>query len=301
MEGPAWDNLKANADKTLAIPNLSDQEDPTNVLVLAKALVYTRTGISHYAEEVTWAIRQVMGTEQGGRTLALGRELPAYIIAADLVTLPGDLDAEFRNWLRAVRTENLQGRTLISTHEDRPNNWGTHAGAARIAIALYLEDWEDLDRAAQVFHGWLGDRSSYAGFKYGRDLSWQANPDTPVGINPVGAMKDGHSIDGALPEEMRRSGTFTWPAPHENYAYEALQGALAQAHMLNRAGYDAWLWEDQALFRAYRWLNNEADYAASGDDTWETYLINYYYETNFPVVNPARAGKNVGWLDWTHQ
>ena len=30
--------------------------------------------------------------------------------------------------------------TLVSTHENRPNNWGTHAGAARAAVARYLGD-----------------------------------------------------------------------------------------------------------------------------------------------------------------
>lgn len=58
------------------------------------------------------------------------------------------------------------GRTVVSTHEDRPNHWGTHAGGARIAVALYLHDAEDLERAGTVFRGWLGDRDAYAGFKY---------------------------------------------------------------------------------------------------------------------------------------
>ena len=107
--------------------------------------------------------------------LALGRELLAYVIAADLVKLPADLDPAFRSWLDAVRREDLDGRTLVSTHEDRPNNWGTHAGASRIAVALYLGDRADLERAARVFRGWLGDRTSYASFRFG-DLSWQADP-----------------------------------------------------------------------------------------------------------------------------
>jgi hypothetical protein len=34
-----------------------------------------------------------------------------------------------------------------------------------------------------------------------------------------------------------------------------LQGALAAAVMLHRAGYDVWNWEDRALFRAFRWLH----------------------------------------------
>ena len=76
-------------------------------------------------------------------------------------------------------------RTLVSTHEDRPNNWGTHAGAARAAIAAYLGDSAQLARTALVFRGYLGDRAAYAGFEFG-DLSWQCDPAAgPSGINPA--------------------------------------------------------------------------------------------------------------------
>ena len=45
-----------------------------------------------------------------------------------------------------------------------PNNWGTHAGARRVAADLYLGDVTDLADAARVLQGCLGDRASYAGF-----------------------------------------------------------------------------------------------------------------------------------------
>jgi hypothetical protein len=194
---------------------------------------------------------------------------------------------------------NLDGRTLISTHEDRPNNWGTHAGASRIAADLYLGDGSDLGRAAAVFRGWLGDRGSYAGFSYG-DLDWQSNPDAPVGINPVGATIDGHNVDGVLPDDQRRGGGFTWPPPGENYVYEALQGAVLQAELLSRAGYPAYDWSNQALRRAYAWLYNVASFAAEGDDTWQIPLINARYGTGFAVSSPTRPGKNFGFTDWLY-
>lgn len=299
MSGPAWNSLKAEADEPTGTPNLSNQDDPVNVRVMAKALVYARTGIASYRNDVIQACMDAMGTENGGRTLALGRELVAYVIAADLVGLPADEDALFRSWLQDVRNENLQGKTLISTHEERPNNWGTHCGGSRVAVAIYLNDTADLAQCAEVFKGWLGDRSSYAGFSYG-DLSWQADPGQPVGINPLGSTKQGHSIDGVLPDDQRRGGGFSWPPPKENYVYEALQGALAQAVILYRAGYDVWNWEDRALLRAFEWLHNEANFSASGDDNWEPHLINYYYGSNFPAPIPTNPGKNVGWTDWTH-
>lgn len=298
--GPAWESLLAAAQEPTDAPNLSNPEDPTNVRVLAKALVYARTGEVRYRSEVWSACRAAMGTEAGGSTLALGRELAAYVISADLVGgLPGSADAAFRSWLRGVRERRLRGGTLISTHEQRPNNWGARAGASRIAIAAYLGDAQDLERAARVFRGWLGDRVAYAGFEYG-DLSWQAEPSAPVGINPIGATRDGHSIDGVLPDDQRRSGPFRWPPPQENYVYGALQGALVQAVILHNAGYDVWEWQDRALLRAFRWLDLEAHYPAQGDDGWEPHVVNFYYHSDLPAPVPARPGKDVGWTDWTH-
>lgn len=297
--GEAWNNLKRAADTPVPVPDLSDKDSLANVRVLAKALVYRRLKIPCYRQEVIQACKDIMGTESRGNTLALGRELAAYVIAADLVTLPPEFDKRFRSWLKSLLSLSLKGRSLRSTHEDRPNNWGTHAGASRAAIASYLGDGEELVRVAGVFKGWLGDRTSYAGFRY-KNKSWQVDPSQPVGINPRGAQKQGQNIDGVLPDDQRRGGSFNWPPPRENYVWEALQGALVQAVILHRAGYDVWNWQDQALLRAYKWLYQVADYPAKGDDTWQVHLVNHFYGTDFPAPVPARPGKNMGWTDWTH-
>jgi hypothetical protein len=203
-----------------------------------------------------------------------------------------------------VRRENLDGRTLISTHEDRPNNWGAHAGAARIAADLYLGDRADLDRAAQVFKGWLGDRAAYAEFEYDKDDSWQADPANPVGINPAGAVREGHRIDGAIPDDMQRGGKFRWPPKRTNYPWGALEGALVQAELLSRAGYDAWNWQDKALLRATQFLyqtdREVGGWWAEGDDEWMPWVVNHAYREKFPTALPARPGKNLGWADWVY-
>jgi hypothetical protein len=270
-----------------------------NVYVLAKALVYARTGEEKYRTEVIDQCMLAIDTELGGRTLALGRELAAYVIAADLVGLPPDKDETFRAWLRRTLTEVLDGNTLQSTHEQRPNNWGTHAGPSRAAVAVYLGDKAELDRTAQVFRGWLGDRSVYASFEYG-DIAWQCDPAKPVGVNPLGCTKEGHSIDGVLPDDQRRSGGFTWPPPHENYVYEAMQGAIVQAMILQRAGYDTFNWENQAILRAYEWLHEVAAFYCEGDDTWQMPLLDYVYGTYYWDGKNTRPGKNMAWTDWTH-
>lgn len=279
-------------------PNISDQNDQTDAVVVAKALVYVKTGDDRYRQEAVAAILAAMGTEDGGRTLALARNLAGYVVAADLVGLNGADEVAFRSWLSAVRYETLDGRTLISTHEDRPNNWGTHAGVSRIAAAIYLGDTAELQQAATVFQGWLGDRSAYAGFSYG-DLSWQSNPSEPVGVNPTGATIQGHDVDGVLPDDQRRAGDFTWPPPAENYVWEALQGVVAQGRLLSRQGFDAFNWSDRAILRAVTWMHEEAGFPATGDDSGTPWLINGVFGTGFPAASSAAPGKNgLGWYEW---
>lgn len=305
MSGVAWEHVKEAADKKMDTPDLSDQDEDANVQTLAKALVYARTNDVEYRDEVVEALRVITynNTENGGRTLALGRNLAAYVIAADIIGLGGfdpDLDMDFRRKLSELRTKKLDGKTLISTHEERPNNWGTHAGASRVAVALYLDDRADLNRAARVFKGWMGDRSIYAGFKYDDDLSWQCDPSKPVGINPRGCKKKGHSIDGAQPEEMRRGGSFTWPPEETGYPWEGLQGALVTAEMLRRTGYEnSWEWQNCALLRAVDFLYG-INWKAEGDDEWQLWLVDYAYSTNHQPPSSAGPGKNMGWTAWTH-
>lgn len=299
--GPAWDRLKAEADKPAGDPNLSDMNQDHNVYVLAKALAYASTGEEKYRAEVIDQCMKAIGTETGGKTLALGRELAAYVIAADLVGLPAEQDERFRFWLRATLTETLDGKTLVSTHEKRPNNWGTHAGASRAAVAAYLGDKRELDRTAQVFRTWLGDRSAtFNGFKFGKNLTWQCDPSRPLGINPKGCRRDGHSLDGVLPDDQRRAGEFTWPPPKENYVYGALQGALVQAVILHHAGYDAFEWGDRALLRAFQWLHTEAHFIPVEDDTWMLPLVDHVYGTRFWDGGAVTFGKNMGWTDWMY-
>ena len=305
MSGPAWSNLKAEADRNCGTPDLANQDQRNNVCVMAKALVFARTGEEGYRTDVVTALQTIVASgTYNGRALALGRELGAYVIAADLISLSTHapaLDAQFRAKLRELLTTPTVGgpRNLIECHERRPNNWGTHCGGARAAVAVYLGDQAELERTANVFRGWLGDRTVYAGFEYG-ELSWQCNAASPVGINPAGCTKGGRDLDGVIPDDQRRAGAFTWPAPKENYVYEGLQGALLQAVVLSRRGYDVWNWQDRALLRAFRWLHDVDGFPATGDDTWEIHLVNRVYGTSFPAPSPTQPGKNVGWTDWSH-
>ena len=304
--GAAWSNLLSEANSSCGSVDLSDQEQRTNVCILAKALAFARTGTASYRSAVVTALKQIVDAPAyNGRALALGRELGAYVIAADLISLRSHdpaLDRDFRAEIRSLLTTytNSGPSSLIKCHELRPNNWGTHCGASRLAVAAYLGDTAEIDRAAQVFKGWLGDRSAYAGFVYG-DLSWQCDPNRPVGINPAGCRRYSRDLGGILPDDQRRAGSYSWPPTRENYVWEALQGAVVQAVILERLGYPAFQWSDQALRRAVEWLYTVNGFPAGGDDGWQPHLFNRYYGTSFSAPVPANAGKNVGWTDWTHR
>jgi len=299
MRGTAWQALVEHARAPASRPDLSDQDDPTNVRVLARALCYARTGDGAYAREVVEAIERVQGTESGASALAVSRELMAYVIAADLVGLDAAARTRFEAWLRSLSSRSFEGRTIRSTHEDRPNNWGTHAGATRVAIALYLRDREELERAAAVFRGWTGEADGWRRFEFGEDW-WQPETGRRFAVNPRGALRAGHPIGGVLPDDQRRGGPFAWPPPREGYVWEALQGAVAQAVLLERAGYDAFEWGDRALLRAVEWLHVEARFPAEGDDTWIPHIVNRVYGSDFPAPVPSHPGKAMGFGDWTH-
>lgn len=319
MGGPAWNRLVAAADRELEAPNLASFDSDHDVYTFAAALLYARTGDEIYREKAAEAIRSAMGTEHTGRrdgqgsargalAIIIGRNLAAYVIAADLIGLADydpELEAAFRAWINELRHEEWDDRTLIYNDEARANHHGRMAGASRAAIAAYLKDEAELARAARVFKGFLGDRVMYSGFRFSEDLSWQLYPSQPVGINPAGARKNGHPIDGVLPEEMPRGCSFQVPPCPTNAPWQSLQGIVVEAMILYRQGYDVWNWEDRAILRAVQYLYDlekaypEVGWWAGGDDRWVVWLVNSVYDSNFPMSS-THPGKNMGWTDWTH-
>jgi hypothetical protein len=163
-----------------------------------------------------------------------------------------------------------------------------------------------------VWRGWLGERDVYAGFQWG-ELYWQFDQSRPVGINPKGATIEGHSVDGVLPDDQRRSGPFTWPAPRENYVWEALQGATVAVMVMQRCRYpgpQVLGWSDSAHQRAVEWLygphfaptggDNHVNFPPEGDDLFLVPLLNRLYGTHHPVDADAQGGKGMAWTAWTH-
>ena len=281
--GAAWTQLRQAARRAPDRPDLRDQNEDTGNVTLAKALVAVRLSdgvlTRELTDDVVTQLRRVVGTEVGARALSVGRKLAGYVIAADIIDLPEVAplfdDSVFRPWLRSFRKTVLRGRTLRSCHEDRPNNWGTHCGASRVAVAAYLHDRQEIEGAAEVFRGWLGERRSYAGFKFRPEASgWMGDPTCPPSrghcrpraINPRGATRDGHNVDGVLVDDQRRTGPFRWPPTYTAYSYGGLEGAVLQAGILHRLGFTPWQWGDEALRRAVAWMFDDRD----GKEKWDS-------------------------------
>jgi hypothetical protein len=284
-------------------PDLANQDSSCNATILANALAWARTDDESYRQKVVAAIRSIVQnqSESGGRTLALARELAAYIAAADLIDLRNfdpALHNAFKLRLNELRSKTLSGMTLIGTHKRRPNNWGTMACTSRAAAAVYLGDQSDLADTAFVMRGWLGEADGYKGFTWG-DLSWQGDKGNPAGINRVGATIQGHDVSGFLPEEFRRAGGFRWPPGTTGYAWGGMSGITNCAEILLRAGYPVYEWGQNALCRASDALHG-LGWQATGDDAGTVAILNLRCGTSHPV-NGNAPGKQMGWQQWTHQ
>jgi hypothetical protein len=327
--GSAYQNVVNHANSTIS-PSVAT-DNVYNKRTYAAALLAVRNNDTAMKNKVIKALQDVQGTEETGftgqsRILRICRNLPAYIIAADVI---GYKDPTFVKWVEHVRNKIWPDYTnnVILHHAKRPNNHGTHCGAARLAADLYLGDTNDFKDAVIVWKGYLGDRSSYSnnmylnslnpGFRYG-DLAWQADQKNPVGINPKGSKItiDGvlRNVDGVIPDDQRRQlehgyPIVSWPPNKEPYVWEALQGVVVASEIMWRNGYpDVYSWSDQAILRAVNWLHDPDGsgpleypwFPAEGDDRWQPWIINKRYGTSFPTGSSGSGGKNMGFTDWTH-
>jgi Alginate lyase len=312
--GPAWDELLSFADGDYGVANLSDQDSHHDVSTFGAALVYARTGDATYRERARDGVMAAIGTEREGATnsiLALGRQLGAYVLAADLIDLSGDDDARFRAWLTDIRTRSLGGHgrwtSLVGTHEDSANNWGAFAGASRIAAGLYLGDTADVAKAAQVLRGFLGDKAAWDRFQpVEGSASWACEPNSYVPLNPP-CVRGGIDLDGAIVRDIDRGGNRKWPPGRDGVGYtlEALQGLSVQAELLTENGWgDAWHWSADALRRAADLVTRSGE---AGGRTWNRSEVSYHlpwlfnarYGLDLPT-RPAGQGRIFGYTDWLY-
>lgn len=288
----AYKRMLAASTKTSAL-SLSDVGGSANGELLALAFVAAATGNSTARAKVVSLIDA--GLKTGiTRTLELSRNIAPWAIALNAIG-----EHKFDSKLVSLRNFAAQEQgSIVACHAKRPNNWGTAAGLARVAIDAQVGDAADLAAAAVIHRGWLGDRSAYI-FKtadYG-DLSWQADATKPVGINPLGAAKSSQNIDGVLPEDQRRGGSFpSWT--NENYVWQSLGEVAGTQFILRASGYpDVMSWSDWAIHRAYARYAVKG-YGCSGDDGWQYAAAQVH---GVVIQNTGfEPGKAFGWADWLY-
>lgn len=300
--GKPWRALKQTADGDLGDPDLEDQDNTNAGQTLAAALVYARTREEGYRDDVVEQLEQLPDLDlDDARVLSVARQLAGYAIAADLV---GYREPELVEFLDEMRTRDLgnHGRwtSLTQTSEETANNWGTWALTSRLALSRYVGDERDVERAAEVFRGFLGDRAAYAGFSPtdGFDPDWVCgDPEEWVPINPAGCG----DRSGAAVEDVSRSRD-PYPEVDGNglqYSWEVLSAITMTAVLLEQAGYeDVYDWSDQAILRAAEFVERHDGFPSEyGITQYVAWSLNKAYDEDLPT-EPAGYGRQFGYTDW---
>ena len=314
--GPAWESLLSRAEGPLGSADVADANSVHDTATLATAFAAARTGRTDLRAKAEAALVSAIGTEDGGNWLAVGRNLGAYAIAADVLDLRADGDpasegSRVQTWLARFLTRTLEHNnegTQIRLHDTAWNsgsNASAQEGFAHAAVAAYLGNASELAWAWDGFRRYAGDRSSPHHLT-SNDSSWQLRPDDPVGIQDAGATKKDCRLDGAIANDMSRGGSFRCDPKYTQYPWVGLEGAVPAAVVLSRNGFPAFDVADKAIKRSLDYLWNVR--TVTGKDKWfdgeraaeVVHLVNEAYGTDFPVSRPTGEGRTVGWTDWTH-
>lgn len=304
--GTAWNRIVGAADLAGGTADVSDQNSDHDQYALAAAIYAVRTGRDR--ERAIQALERAIGTEGGGRWLAVGRNLLGYVIAADLL---GIRSGPVHDWLASFRTLRLEQNNSTELISFRESAWGSGSnasaeeGAAYLALGLYLGDTSILRWSWDAFRRYAGDRSSPHRLTSNSDV-WQQRPNDPVGIQNVGAVKLGCSIAGAVSNDMSRGGTNVCRPGYTQYPWVGLEGAVPAAMMLTRAGYPAFGVANSALKRAAGYLmrlrqltGNLAWYDADRS-AGVKHVLNRVYGLRYPAAYPVGPGRTAGFTDYTH-
>jgi hypothetical protein len=294
--GAAWAALIAAADATPGSPDITCNQDQRSHprATLAAAFVYARTGLVTYRDKAIRLIEAAYPTARdcGNAVLSLGRQLGAYVLAADYADYR---DAGFVTWLRSIRTRSFPAShsrwyTLAGTAADSANNWGTFALASLTAADAYLGDTTGLARDWALFRDY-GDGSG----AFQQTSSYQAVWSCPAGyeINP--ASCNDPRKEGAAVEDASRT---TFPTI-DGYPAEAAQGFVVQAEILANAGYAAWTVNDRQICRNAKWRERLGNLNYSSVDRYVTWLTNARCGLAQPT-QVAGFGRVFGFTDWLY-
>lgn len=341
----AWNAIVNAAKSSWGSPNLSDyaglghSQGVWAGAIAAKRLSYEpgrEAEAKSYFDKTIQALNAVIGTEApalptsgGGKhdgSLALARQFPRYVMAADLLGIYpwGAGYKGSQNYVDYILHTKFTfrvgdgGRSLTGGGKCASN--GCAMGlAARIASAAYLKDTVELDDAWLSFRRYTGDSTSPIIVEFsGTGDTWYHNNSAKVAINPKGGTcaGTGYPADGVLPNDQGRGGncpTSPNTAPgYTQYPWEGLQGAYASALMLYRLGYkdsggrNPFQINDNALLRAvqYQWYL-QSKFGGSWYDAsraaWVKHLAYKFYGYKPTTYNPTSGGRNMDYTQWTIQ
>ena len=304
--GSAWSSVLAVAEADLGTANVADQDSGHDGKTLACALAAARTERTDLRRKATDALTSAIGTESGARWLAIGRNLGAYAIAADVL---GIRSGPVYDWLGGFLTRTLRAN---NTDEQIPvPNWpsgsnsSAQVGFVTAALCVYTKDFARLATFWDGYRRYCGDRTSPVA-ETSNSEAWQFIPSDPVGIQDKGAVKQGCRLDGAIGNDMSRGGDDVCSPDWTPYPWVGLEGAVPAALVFGRVGYPAWEIAEEAISRAlhYLWFLRQT----SGNPDWFdglrsnecVYLVNRTYGTTFPCSLPVAGGRTFGFSDWTH-
>jgi hypothetical protein len=294
--GAAWDRLVAAADTDPGEPDITcDQNQREHPgATLASALIYARTGDESYRSRAIDLIEEAYPTARKceNAILSLGRQLGAYVMAADYVDYRAP---EFVDWLEDIRSRDLGGHSrwfsLIETAGDTSNNWGIFALASLVAADAYLADTDALERDFLIFNAYGG-----GGWSFRKTNDYQrrwACPEEGFAINPASCddpRKEGAAVEDASRTRFPRLG---------QYPAEAAQGYVVQAELLDRQGFAAWDVNDRQVCRNAQWRDRGDNTNFSDADYYVTWMTNARCGLS-QRARPAPMGRIFGFTDWLY-
>ncbi len=329
--GEAWNSITTSVNKLPADgsgADISNQDSNHDQYTLAAALACARTSNTTYCTKARGAINSSIGSEvttlttprspASNQWLPVGRNLGAYVIAADVMNLrsdsdPNSLGSRFQTWIATFK-----GRKGSEGAEFRPFQSGSNAdaqmGFVYSSVASYLNDSTMLTRAWDAFRTYAGDPTApdkeNINITNAIEGNWTAASSKPgaTAIAQKGTTKNGVRLDGADGNDMVRGGAWAAVPGHSQYPWVGLEGFVPAALILHRAGYPAFEVADQAVKRTadYLWyLHKNVDaYWWDAEDVGRAaevkHIMNTYYGLNYTVVYPTGEGRTVGFTDWTH-
>ena len=307
MSSSAWEAMLAVAEGDLGQADVADQDSTHDTNTLACALAAAQTGSAELHGKAMDALTSAIGTEEGARWLAIGRNLGSYVIAADVL---GVRSGPIYEWLAGFLT-----RTLTANNTDEQvvaDNWSSNrqrlfADGLRHRCTLRLH--ERVHSPRQLVGGlpallWR----SYEPRRRGVELRHRA----AGSVRPRRDPGQGRGQNRLPPRRCNRErhvpggGDDVCSPTWTQYPWVGLEGAVPAALVFARAGYPAWEVADAAIRRAldYRWFLRQT----TGNSDWFdgtrsnecVYLVNRAYGTTFPCSRPVAGGRTIGFSDWTH-